>query len=588
MSKLTKEQMNKLGGIFDSASSAVGLGLQNAQIKDTSSEEALINDFKNTEFSGSLDSLASSFDSNNLLGTNYNADDLRSISTGQAAANTAMSTLKGIGSGFTKGGVIGAAVEGGINLFAGIGGAVAGGIRAQKKADELNSKANNANNIYLNNFAGAVNDTQNKMFNANAINIKSYGGPLFDFTGNFDNGLIFISEGGKHENNPFGGIQIGIDNEGVPNLVEEGEVIFNDYVFSNRLKPTDRQVLESGLNKKYKGWTFAKIVEDIQKESANNPIDFISQNTLKDMMSIVMNLQEEIRMKKNRQVANVFNDGGPFASKKEKVEADRIQAEEDALMNHYEELLANRLRLEKGLDLNLGNGVAIDDGDEEENNPLVGLLRYASPLINAGTFINNLKKPDYSNAERIEKAAQNITKAEYTPLGDYLHLEEIDPNSLVNPILANAAANRKAIQNQGLNAGQAIYSMLAANNATNKAIGDARLQAIQANNAIKAQEAQFNRGTNQANAQMGLQVAGMNQDRDRYILGAIQTGANMRESIDAQRSTALSQSLTGLGTDLANIGREHIDRSMLDKLIKAGIYQNISKNGGMLTIRKRR
>ena len=66
------------------------------------------------------------------------------------------------------------------------------------------------------------------MFNASAINIKSYGGPLFDFTGNFDNGLIFISEGGKHENNPFGGIQIGIDNEGVPNLVEEGEVIFNE------------------------------------------------------------------------------------------------------------------------------------------------------------------------------------------------------------------------------------------------------------------------------------------------------------------------------------------------------------------------
>ena len=587
MSKLTKEQMNKLGGIFDSASSAIGVGLQNAQIKDTSSEEALINDFKNTEFSGSLDNLASSFDSNNLLGTNYTADDLRGLSVGQSSINTAMATLKGIGSGFTKGGVIGAAVEGGINLFSGIGGTVAGGIRAQKKADELNSKASNANNIYLNNFAGAVNNTQNKMFNASAINIKSYGGPLFDFTGNFDNGLVFINEGGKHETNPLGGIQIGIDNEGVPNLVEEGEVIYNDYVFSNRLKPTDKQILKSGLNKKYKGWTFAKIVEDIQKESANNPIDFISQNTLKDMMGIIMNLQEETRMKKNKQVANVFKEGGPFSSKAEELEADRMQAAEDALMDHYEGLLANKLRLEKGLDLNLGNGIATEE-EEDENNQLTGLLRYASPFINAGTFLNNLKKPDYSNAERIEKAAQNITKADYTPLGNYLNLKEIDPNTLVNPILANAAANRRAIQNQGLTAGQAIYGILAANNATNKAVGDAKLQAIQANNTLKAQEAQFNRGTDQANAQMGLQVAGMNQARDRYILGAIQTGANMRENIDAQRSTALSQSLTGLGTDLANIGREQIDRDMLNKLIEKGVYLNMSKNGGMLTIRKRK
>ena len=29
---------------------------------------------------------------------------------------------------------------------------------------------------------------------------------------------------------------MGIDNQGIPNLVEEGEVVFNDYVFSNRLK----------------------------------------------------------------------------------------------------------------------------------------------------------------------------------------------------------------------------------------------------------------------------------------------------------------------------------------------------------------
>ena len=29
---------------------------------------------------------------------------------------------------------------------------------------------------------------------------------------------------------------MGVDEQGIPNLVEEGEVIFNDYVFSNRIE----------------------------------------------------------------------------------------------------------------------------------------------------------------------------------------------------------------------------------------------------------------------------------------------------------------------------------------------------------------
>jgi hypothetical protein len=29
---------------------------------------------------------------------------------------------------------------------------------------------------------------------------------------------------------------MGVDSEGVPNLVEEDELVYNDYVFSNRLK----------------------------------------------------------------------------------------------------------------------------------------------------------------------------------------------------------------------------------------------------------------------------------------------------------------------------------------------------------------
>lgn len=39
---------------------------------------------------------------------------------------------------------------------------------------------------------------------------------------------------------------MGIDPEGTPNLVEEGETIFNDFVYSNRIK------VPKELRKKYK------------------------------------------------------------------------------------------------------------------------------------------------------------------------------------------------------------------------------------------------------------------------------------------------------------------------------------------------
>lgn len=53
---------------------------------------------------------------------------------------------------------------------------------------------------------------------------------------NFDTGVTLVGNGGTHEENALEGVPMGVDQEGVPNLVEEGEVIFNDYVFSNRLK----------------------------------------------------------------------------------------------------------------------------------------------------------------------------------------------------------------------------------------------------------------------------------------------------------------------------------------------------------------
>lgn len=134
-------------------------------------------------------------------------------------------------------------------------------------------------------------------------NKKSEGGPLFTHGGIWSNGMTYIDNGGTHEENPFEGVQLGVDSQGIPNLVEEGEVVWNDYVFSNRLKVPE----EAKKKLKLKGTTFADAAKEINKESEERPNDPISKNGLESSMSQLMMVQEDMRAKKQR---NKYAKGG--------------------------------------------------------------------------------------------------------------------------------------------------------------------------------------------------------------------------------------------------------------------------------------
>lgn len=109
--------------------------------------------------------------------------------------------------------------------------------------------------------------------------------------GDFSNGVIQINSGGLHSTNPFEGVQLGVDNQGIPNLVEEGEVIWNDYVFSNRIKAPK----EVKKTLKLRGETFADLAKNVQKESVERPNDPISKRGLDSLMSKLASYQEAIR-----------------------------------------------------------------------------------------------------------------------------------------------------------------------------------------------------------------------------------------------------------------------------------------------------
>lgn len=132
----------------------------------------------------------------------------------------------------------------------------------------------------------------------------------FDNGGSLDelNGVTHFNVGGSHSENPYEGIQQGIASDGNPNLVEEGEVKYNDYIYSARLKPSKTLLKDYLLPDNYAGLTFAEVAEKLQKESEDRPNDAISKTTLDEWMSRLAGAQEEYKAKaEQRKLAKLVN-----------------------------------------------------------------------------------------------------------------------------------------------------------------------------------------------------------------------------------------------------------------------------------------
>lgn len=369
--------------------------------------------------------------------------------------------------------------------------------------------------------------------------------------GDFSNGVTFINNGGTHEQNPFEGVPMGVAPDGQPNLVEEGEVLYNDYVFSNRLHPTDKELKESNLPKKYKGYTFALIAEDMSKESAERPNDPISKRGLEASLGKLASLQEEQRMKKGKtgtQQMMAFG-GRKFAGTKDTYS------------------------------------------------------RYAPAVGSAiGAVQSIFQKPDYTNSDLILDVVNNLSRNKVSPtlLSDYLSYNPINRDYYLNQLKGQAGATRRAVMNSGLSSGQRMAGLLAADYGAQQGIADALFKADMYNEQLRQNIAQFNRGTSQYNSgalmQADAQNAQLAQARDNMRLSGTTTAANMRELADTALATSRSANLTNFFDNLGSIGRENRDTNMLQAMIDSDLFGTLSepmkrgwkKNGGMLTKRSRR
>lgn len=182
--------------------------------------------------------------------------------------------------------------------------------KAKRKYNELKAQQAaalaRAQASMQNNASNLVNDNNLSLMS----NLAAFGGPLHSYGTDWTNGLTIVGSGGTHEQNPYEGVPMGIAEDGQPNLVEEGEAIYNDYVFSKRIK------VPKAVRQKYKlrgpqEMTFADAAKYAQKESEERPNDPISQRGLQDIMNKLMIEQESIRQKRQeRKMQRQYSEGG--------------------------------------------------------------------------------------------------------------------------------------------------------------------------------------------------------------------------------------------------------------------------------------
>lgn len=170
----------------------------------------------------------------------------------------------------------------------------------------------NASKDYL---ASVIPNTANKINMQNDLSLKqnyaSFGGNLNTAGANFTTGMKHINTGDTHENNPYEGVPMGVDPQGTPNLVEEGETIYNDYVFSDRLK-VPKQKIKKGQTKftqeekvlhKYEGKTYADAAKKAEKDSGvdERPNDNIAKRGFETILEILAQSQEQQRAEEDKE-----------------------------------------------------------------------------------------------------------------------------------------------------------------------------------------------------------------------------------------------------------------------------------------------
>ena len=392
-----------------------------------------------------------------------------------------------------------------------------------------------ANKVLANkdNYSSAMVKKAN--FARNAAKWHALGGPLFE---DFTNGVTWVNNGDTHEANPNDGVQMGIAPDGKPNLVEEGEVIFNNYVYSNRLKVPKELKEKYNLGNHIE--TFADAFKYLQKESEERPNDPISNNGLNDIAITLAQSQEEIRSKKN---SKRYACGGKLH------------------------------KYAKG-----------------------GITDYISGILPLASLATNT-----FDSYKPQQIGVGITPTIQThTISDYITPEQFDRNWWTNQLLASQAGARRALMNTSSPAARA--AILASDYGTGNQFGQLARQGQEYNRADKLKAFELNRATNMFNAQQKQQAAAssaqLQEAYDRLRLSADQYNAQVLQAHKQAKDAAISSNLAELAKFTGDKSKQDKTMNLFAALADKGAFAGLTgkdvlnlysslANGGKLKTKKK-
>lgn len=302
---------------------------------------------------------------------------------------------------------------------------------------KLLEKGGNLNN----NYETTNHNMRKNIFNNGGILSSLESG----FGSDFSNGLKHINAGGKHEQNPNEGVLMGFDQKGIPNLVEEGEVIYNDYVFSNRIEPTEEDLLIYKLPDSFLGKTYAEIAKKLSEESQERPNDPISERGLSASMSKLVQAQENTKYKMDTKAnaeeidALSLEDLNIYASALGGQEEEQMQQSQEQEQQMQQDIIQEEL----GVDPNMiseevGPNLFAKGGPQNSYNKALGSFQGW-----VGDNLNSFQSWIQGGKNKINSIFGQSNTNKITPItGEYTDLEAVNRSQPIQGTLRQSDIDR--------------------------------------------------------------------------------------------------------------------------------------------------
>ena len=347
--------MGWVGSVMDMGKTAYQT-IQNPESSMLDDEAMQKSEAQREELKQTTQKAASSRNLSSLAGARSKSDATQAMSS-KDFYNQVSGTMDTIGAtieGAATGGWVGAV----LGFVSGASKQVIGGVQAKKFASAEKKRLEELKQQQAIKMQNA--ESELSAISERGTMMLKYGGKKYNkyntFMSDYSNGLNYFGTGGSHEENPYQGIQVGIDPQGVPNMVEEGESIFQDFVFSERLHPSfaERKQLikDLGLTKsQIKGKSYSDLAQYLSRESKERPNDPISKAALNKALDRLASSQERCKEAKRQSQALEMFELAPDADKMKMLDLAsqqyQQQQQQAAQEQAYQEQLAREQQMQQ-------------------------------------------------------------------------------------------------------------------------------------------------------------------------------------------------------------------------------------------------